>query len=650
MQNRYLIATLLLGILVIGAIIGFALLNPPVPSQEGGPVKFASVQEVQEYLVQSEVSGDSSRWMNTAQPEDMAVMPPGAPAPMPIPISTPAGGAVDYSTTNIQVQGVDEADFVKNDQKYIYLITGGRFVIVDAYPPQDARIVSNISLTGNPREMYLSGSTVVIFSDETIEEFQQVEGSAAPVPVRRQVARADIYDVTDRSQPALIRTITASGTYASSRMTEGIIYLITQEYPRRQGSDIPMPMVTDGSSTYTPDIWRFDDLEGPFIFQTITAFAPTRSSSISTESYLVGYSSTFYATPAHLYVAYTHYGDQYRFGWMGPAEGTGSPAGPSTIIHRFELNRGSPVWRQSMSAQGTLLNQFSLDDYQGHLRVATTVEEYRSSGFQTSSSITIFDQSGTITGEITGIAPTERIFAARFIGDRCYLVTFRQIDPFFVIDLADPKNPKILGELKIPGYSDYLHPFDDTHIIGIGKDTEETAWGGFTTTGVKAALFDVSDVTNPTLKDSVTIGGSGSDSEILRDHKAFYFNPKTGVMVLPITVAQGYGVGYVWQGSYIYEITPEDGFTLRGTVPQYRGDEPPDISRWPTAVKRSLTIGDLLATISENAVVLVDIREPSNRYGSIDLPVSVRRYNGNILWDIPVPEMPNPEMPVPLPV
>ena len=162
---------------------------------------------------------------------------------------------------------------------------------------------------------------------------------------------------------------------------------------------------------------------------------------------------------------------------------------------------------------------------------------------------------------------------------------------------------------------------------------------------MKAALFDVSDVTNPTLKDSVTIGGSGSDSEILRDHKAFYFNPKTSVMVLPITVAQGYGVGYVWQGSYVYEISPDTGFTLRGAVPQYRGDEPPDPGRWPTAVKRFLTIGDMLATISENAVVLVDIRDPSKRYGSIDLPVSVRRYNGNILRDVPVPEMP-----VPLPV
>lgn len=633
MQNRYLMPALLLGILVMVAIIGYALTNPPVPSQEGGPVKFGSEQEVQEYLIGFDQATYTDQWMNTAKSEDMAVIPPGAQAEMPIPMPTAAGGAVEYSTTNIQVQGVDEADFVKNDQKYIYLITGGRFVIVDAYPPENAKIISNISLSGNPREMYLSGSMVVIFSDETIEEFQQVEGSAAPVPVRRQVARADIYDVTDRSEPTLIRSISASGTYASSRMTNGIVYLITQEYPQRRGSDIPMPVVTDGSSTSTPDIWRFDDLEGPFIFQTITAFAPARSSTISTESYLVGYSSTFYATPAHLYVAYTHYGDQYRHGWMGQPGGTG----PSTIIHRFALNRGTPEWKKSMNAPGTLLNQFSLDDYQGHLRVATTVEEYGSGGFQTSSSITIFDQLGTITGEINGIAPTERIFAARFIGDRCYLVTFRQIDPFFVIDLADPQNPKILGELKIPGYSDYLHPFDDHHIIGIGKDTEEMAWGGFTTTGVKAALFDVTDVAHPALKDSVTIGGSGSDSEVLRDHKAFYFNSRTGVMVLPITVAQGYGAGYVWQGSYVYEITPEDGFTLRGSVPQYRGDEPPDPGRWPTAVKRSLTIGDMLATISENTVVLVDIRDPSKQYGSIDLPVSVRRYNGNILRDVPVP-------------
>ena len=616
MNSKYFTAALGIGILIIAAIIGLALIQPEEIRSSGGPVRFASDQDVREYLIRSESEATSSYRM------DMAVSAPPQSTKISIPESAPspsyAGAGIEYSTTNIQVEGVDEADFVKNDGRYIYLVTGGEFVIIDAYPPEDAQIVRNISLTGTPREMYLAGSTVVIFSDEIEEVFEPVEGSAAPVLVRRDTTHVFMYDVTDRTNPKLIRTIMASGTYASSRMTDGVVYLITQEYPQRRGYDIPLLMVRDGNTALQPDIWRFDDLSGPFIFQTLTAFRPAAISSVSTESYLVGYSSTFYASQENLYVAYEHYGSPQITGRSEIMRVTS----PSTIIHRFELRDGDPVWRQSMSVQGRLLNQFSLDEYKTHLRVATTEDDYGPAG--SSSRITILDRSGTVTGEITGIAPTERIYSARFIGDRCYLVTFRQIDPFFVIDLSDPKNPEILGELKIPGYSDYLHPFDENHIIGIGKDTGETSWGGVTPTGVKVALVEVSDVSDPKLKDSVTIGGQGSDSEVLRDHKAFYLNTKNGVMVLPITVSAGYGSGYVWQGSYVYEVSSESGFTLRGTVAQYAGDAPPDPNRWPTAVKRSLSIGDVLATISDNSVVLVDIRDPSKRYATIALPISPR--------------------------
>ncbi|MDO9538959.1 MAG: beta-propeller domain-containing protein [Methanocalculus sp.] len=611
MSFRYLSAALVIGILIIAAIIGVAMIQPAEITSSGGPVKFASDKDVREYLIQSDERATTGSYRM-----DGAIFAPSTKNALPemAPIPSAAGAGVEYSTTNIQVEGVDEADFVKNDGRYIYLIAGGEFVIIEAYPPENARIISNTTVSGTPREMYLSGSFVAIFSDVTEEVFEPVEGSAAPVPVRREVTHAMIYDVTDRTNPVLIRTITASGTYASSRMTDGIVYLITQEYPQRRGSDIPLPMIMDGTDSKRPDIWRFDDLEGPFIFQTLTAFRPAAKSSVSAESYLVGYSSTFYASQENLFIAYHYYGNQQSY----------ERSGSSTIIHRFELRKGDPVWRLSMSVPGRLLNQFSLDEYKNHLRVATTVEEYGQMGSVTSSRITILDQSGTITGEITGIAPTERIFSARFIGDRCYLVTFRQIDPFFVIDLSDPKSPKILGELKIPGYSDYLHPFDTNHIIGIGKDTEESSWGGVITTGVKVALFDVTNVRDPKLKDSVTIGGQGSDSEVLRDHKAFYLNTKNGVMVLPITVSAGYGSGYVWQGSYVYEVSSESGFTLRGTVAQYAGDAPPDPDRWPTAVRRSLSIGEVLATISDNSVVLTDIRSPSKRYATIDLPVYPR--------------------------
>ncbi|MBR1368307.1 hypothetical protein RJ53_01860 [Methanocalculus chunghsingensis] len=625
-MNRHIIGALLVGGLIVALFIGAGLYNDPASESADGPIPFASADEVREFLHTAEWESatgwnDGLRIFPGAMTKDAVAIAPPMPSPQSI---GGTGASPEYSTTNIQVEGVDEADFVKNDGRHIYIIAGGRFIIVDAYPPENARIISNTTLSGTPREMYLAGSSIAIISEITEESFVTVEGSAAPVPVYRQVTAVAVYDCADRSRPHLIREVSASGSYTSSRMTDGVIYLVSQEYPQRRGPDIPLPIVRDGDRIYDPEIWRFDDLPGPFVFQTITALRPTATAAVRSESYLVGYGTTIYATQENLYITYTHYG--------GQPYGT---TGPSTIIHRFELRKGDPIWRQTMSVPGMMLNQFSMDEYRDHLRVATTVEEYGREGTQTSSRITIFDRSGIVTGEITGIAPTERIFAARFIGDRCYLVTFRQIDPFFVIDLSNPKNPAILGELKIPGYSDYLHPYDANHIIGIGKDTKETAWGGFATTGVKIALFDVSDVTKPDLLDSITLGGEGSDSEVLRDHKAFYFNRKIGLMALPITVADGYGREYVWQGTYLYTISAESGFTLHGTIPQYAGDAPPEPGYWPTAVRRSLSIGDTIATVSDTSIVLTDLRDTKKRYAEILLPAGDRWGYGS--WHPPLP-------------
>ncbi len=623
-MNRYLTGALLVGGLVAALIIGAGFYDRQASEPADGPIPFASADEVREFLQTADQEYTTGwngglRILPGAMTKDAAAIAP----PMTSPVMEGAGSSPEYSTTNIQVEGVDEADFVKNDGRYIYIIAGGRLLIVDAYPPENARIISNTTLSGTPREMYLAGSTIAIIADITEESFMAVEGSAAPVPVYRQVTGVSVYDCADRSRPRLIREVSASGSYTSSRMTGGVIYLVSQESPQRHGPDMPLPIIRDGDRHYDPGIWRFDDLPGPFVFQTITAFRPAATSPVRSESYLVGYGTTIYATQENLYITYTHYGGQ-PYGRTGP----------STIIHRFELRRGDPIWRQTMSVPGMMLNQFSMDEYRDHLRVATTVEEYGREGMQTSSRITIFDRSGRVTGEITGIAPTERIFAARFIGDRCYLVTFRQIDPFFVIDLSNPENPSILGELKIPGYSDYLHPFDANHIIGIGKDTKETAWGGFTTTGVKIALFDVSDVKKPDLLDSITLGGMGSDSEVLRDHKAFYFNREIGLMALPITVADGYGRGYVWEGTYLYTISPKSGFTLHGTIPQYTGDAPPEPGHWPTAVRRSLSIGETIATISDTTILVSDLGDPTKRYAEIPLPAGDRWGYGR--WHPPV--------------
>ena len=209
------------------------------------------------------------------------------------------------------------------------------------------------------------------------------------------------------------------------------------------------------------------------------------------------------------------------------------------------------------------------------------------------------------------------------------MVTFKQIDPFFVIDLSDPENPNILGELKIPGFSDYLHPYDENHIIGVGKETGENEYGRVTTKGVKIALFDVSDVNNPKEIDKYEIGSSGSDSEVLRDHKAFLFSKEKNLLVLPVREVKEskvYDPRYdyyrqeVWQGAYVFDIDGS-GFSLKGKVShgQYLYYE--------NAVKRALYMDDTLYTVSLRKIKMNDLND-LEELNDFELPYEDHRYYG----------------------
>ena len=244
-----------------------------------------------------------------------------------------------------------------------------------------------------------------------------------------------------------------------------------------------------------------------------------------------------------------------------------------------------------------------MDEYDGNLRVATTTNAYDGTSYM-SNNVYVLDKGMKEIGDLEKIAPGEKIYSTRFMGDRLYMVTFKQMDPFFVIDVSNPHKPKILGELKIPGYSDYLHPYDSTHIIGVGKQTTENQWGGATAKGVKIALFDVSDVSDPKLVDKFEIGEAGTDSEALRDHRAFLFDKNKGILVIPIkemayvpVIKPGYTtMGYqYWDGAYVFSISPTKGIDVKGTIEHGSGME----GYYGTnAVRRSLYIGNVLYTIS----------------------------------------------------
>jgi len=241
-----------------------------------------------------------------------------------------------------------------------------------------------------------------------------------------------------------------------------------------------------------------------------------------------------------------------------------------------------------------------------------------------------------VVGRLENLAHGESIYSARFMGNRCFLVTFRKVDPLFVIALEDPKNPQVLGKLKIPGYSDYLHPYNETYLIGVGKETVTSEEGDFSWyQGVKISLFDVSNVSSPKEIAKIEIGDRGTDSPVLRDHKAFLFSRSKHLLVLPILLAEideeKYPGGvppstqgdYVFQGAYVFNISIDEGLIFKGRITHLENNTDLIKSGFyfssPYAVKRTLYIGQILYTISNKRIKMNSL-ENLEEIGVLELP------------------------------
>ncbi len=630
MRNWKLVAAVALGCLVIAAIIGTALASEDAGEETWGDLrKFASKEEIEAFLKEHAQGGRSDggyTWAPGATRQENVMD-----APAPAATSAPTA-ARDYSTTNVQVQGVDEADFLKNDGKYIYIISGETLAILEAFPAEDARILSETRIDGRPTALFLAGDRLVVFATGTEEQMTTPEGSVTPVPVWRTVTHAYVYDVGDRGDPERVRTLTFTGDYYDARLIGDYVYTLTRESPVWMQDEIALPEVRTGSAPpLRPDVYRPESPLQNYVFYTASAFSVRNDSGTpDAETFLLGYDTTLFASQKNLYIGYRNTGPAYFSGT--PPDSAG--ARDRTIIHRFAIERGQIDYKAMGEIPGHLLNQFSLDEYAGNLRVATTIEGWTREGTLQYNNVYVLDPEMETIGTLEHIAPDERIYAARFVGDRLYLVTFKRIDPLFVIDLSDPKHPGILGKLKIPGYSDYLHPYDADHIIGVGKETSENAWGGVSVEGLKIALFDVSDVNNPVPVDTVVIGEAGTDSEALRDHKAFLFVKEKDLLVIPVSEVKrvenpssSYPGSYsttTWQGAYAYSVNPEEGFTLKGTVAH--AERGPSYS-WnsPDAVRRSLFMDDTLYTVSQRSVVMTNLDDGS-RINEVFLPYRWEAY------------------------
>jgi uncharacterized secreted protein with C-terminal beta-propeller domain len=611
-----------------------------------------------------------------------------------------AGDAVaqDFSQTNVQVQGVDEADFVKNDGRYIYLMQNNMLVIVDALDAKNAKIISQTDLPKNTyaSNLFIYGDKVVVLAESNEESFYFRKYDILPLPDYEPLTKVLIYDVSDRKNPKLDNDFKVSGSYFQSRMIDKTVYLVAVKYA---GYPIRPPIVY-AKSVMSPNIYYFDNGEEQYNYNTIVSIDVNSEDVIDTKTYLLGYSNTLMMSEDNIYIAYQKQShrcwgfycrdDQYdrtRFTevvvpllqdplkidiqnildskisedaqWekisaklsefyndvqddqdlqdkyesmfsdiqnaLDEYDTKQLLENSKTIIHKIAVDNGRLSYDSKGEVDGRLLNQYSLDEYDGNLRLATTVDLWTNSGRKEYNNVYVLDKNMDIVGKVEGLAQNESIYSTRFMGDKLYMVTFRQIDPFFVIDLSNPKAPKVLGALKIPGYSSYLHPYNENFIIGVGKSTNTNEWGGVTTGGVKLSLFDVSDFEDPKEVDTYDIGMQGTDSPVLYEPKAFLFSASKGIIVLPVSevtsrsnVQYGYNYAY-WDGAYVFKVS-ESGFELLGKIKH--DSRSSTYYTWydRASVTRSLYMDNNLYTISNKYIKINDLANDLELIKTVNLP------------------------------
>lgn len=506
----------------------------------------------------------------------------------------------EYSTTNVQVLGVDEADIVKTNGEQIFLAGEDCVTIVEA---GEDGILTVRSVIGEeqlsphlPADTYCWISGLYVFEDRLLILMQTLYSHwyldvladvVSMVPSTGPTSFIVSVDISDPSDPEVLTVVGVSGYVHASRMVNGIAYVVSVHSIWSYDETVPLPdLWKDGvSAEIDPSVVRYDP-EACYVdsYVNVLSFDATNGE-FEVFSLMSAWASTIYMTVDNLYVTYQKWVGDTVLVDDGPVPESTDTA--RTTIYKLAVDGLTlePVARGEV--RGWLLNQFSMDEQSGYLRLATTT-----GWSDPENAVYVLDEDLVKVGEVTGLAPTERIFSARFVGDTLYMVTFLRVDPLFVIDLSDPSAPQVLGELKVPGFSSYLHPIGGGLLLGVGSENSSA----------KVSVFDVSDPAAPVEVDTMFLhegivpdgydGYSWSSAEY--DHKAFTFDPARRMLVLPVYVsAWGIYADYYfsWEGFCVLTVSVDGHLEMLGTV------EHPD---WPT---RSLYIGDTLYTVSESTMI-----------------------------------------------
>ncbi|TWH77943.1 beta-propeller domain-containing protein [Sedimentibacter saalensis] len=526
-----------------------------------------------------------------------------------------AGASQDHSDTNVQVEGVQEGDIIKNDGKYIYIKTGEKLKIIDSNP-LNPKIVSTVNVPENTSisEIYISGNKLVVIGQNNFYYImKEYEKSAVPaedktvdyiMPPRYYDDRTNVlvYDISNVEKPVLQRELLLDGNYLSGREINGYLYMVTTRYLNiyYDRQDVSLPYYTNVLKNEKHE-FTYDDIkyfpnyiDSRYMY---TAGINLNDSSVEPDvDVYLGGSDTIYVSEGSLYAAVADYSYDYN---IKQTELYSPGYSTSTVVYKYELEKGNIKVATQGEVPGTIINQFSMDEHEGMLRIATTTGEVWNE--TSKNNMYILDENLKLKGKLEGLAPGERIYSTRFAGDRVYMVTFRQVDPLYVIDASDPSNPRAAGMLKIPGYSTYLHIVDEKHILGFGYDTKVSEWGGIVNGGFKMSLFDVSDIKNPKETFTEVIGEQGTYSELLYNHKALMFSLNKGIMAFPInSTAENYKTDF--NGAYVYNVSL-DNISYKTKISHMDSDN----YLYGYEVKRIIYIGDFIYTFSENEMQIHSI-------------------------------------------
>ena len=545
-------------------------------------------------------------------------------------------GDAGFTAANQQVAGVEESDIVKTDGDSLFIHTNTasstpEVVIVDASSMEKLSTIT-LEPSYGASELYLWDETLVVMqteapsalpfqkgiSEATASDNKSYQKAAqGETPSHSGMAEsntsyrdafvisATLFDVSDREQPKEIRRFEQDGSYVSSRVSDGTLYLVSQKYVWGDSSDEDTPLdelvpVTGDSLNQASQLLEAQsivycpDVEIDPVYTVVSALNLSDCQQPANTKAVLGSADEIYMSKDNLYLA-------------------GSSDGSSTNLVRVAVEGSDIHFAATGKVPGQVLGQFSMDESGGYFRVAST--SFSDSG--TVNNLYVLDQSLKQVGSVEGLAPGESIKSVRYLGDTAYVVTFREVDPLFAIDLSTPSKPKVLGQLKTPGFSEYLHPVDSSTLIGFGTNTTVAENGAVMENGMKLSLFDVSDPLHPKESQVFYLGNQGSSSEGKENHKAFFYDGQRGQIGFPATIATQVDKDkadplssqneITFSGYLLLDFSKEDGFSIAAYFPN--GGEGNGVSALGDRIRRGVRIGESFYTISGQQLIRYSLKD-----------------------------------------